>query len=273
MSKFDDFIRGVEEQQISNLNRRALIVEGVDDKNAFMAFMNMRKFNDGWESRWVIAEAGSKRNVQEAIAIKKDWMGVVDRDDWTQHEVNSALSKYPNLFVLPRFCIESYLIDPDELWEAIPENHRKTLGNVNTLKNRLNQSLHAWIRHAAMWHTVNPLWRKLRELGFVSGALEVPSVSDDKKTVETIKSWSEVLDEKSTLAEFNRMLSILQNTPSAELFSRWIYAKKFYPAVVLPALNKLLGQKAAKDLRLELFSALPPRDDLEDLWRKMGLVP
>lgn len=265
-------IAEIKTQLIGNRGTRALIVEGTGDLDALSQFLGKRF--PGWESQWVIAEAGGKRQVLKIIASESSWLGVVDRDDWTADERANHEKRNPNLFVLPRFCLESYLIDPRELWAAFPEKQRaKISGGVHDITATLATSMSDWTRHAALWHVITPLWRKLRQLGFTDGVLDTHAIPDDQKLMGFLENWAGVLDVKNTLKDFNELLALLQTKPPTELFSQWIYAKRFYPEVVHLALDKLLGAKSAKERRQAIFRTLPVPADLDGLWRKMELAP
>lgn len=56
-----------------------------------------------------------------------------------------------------------------------------------------------------------------------------------------------------------------------ELCRNWLYAKNFYPQVVHQVLNRLLGQKPAKDRRISILRTRTVPDDLAVLWNAMGL--
>lgn len=272
MSTAAERISEIKTQLIGNRGARALIVEGTDDLDALPQFLGKRF--PRWESQWVIAEAGGKRQVLKILASEPNWLGVVDRDDWTADERADHETRYPNLFVLPRFCLESYLINPQDLWAAFPEKQRaKIAGGAGELTVALTASLPDWTRHAALWHVITPLWRKLRQLGFTNGVLDTRAIPDDKKLKDFLTDWVGVLDVENTMANFDGQLASLQGMPTSELFARWIYAKKFYPEVVHPALNTLLGMKPAKERRQAIFRTLPVPADLDGLWLKMGLLP
>lgn len=265
-------IAEIKTQLIGNRGARALIVEGTSDLDALSQFLGKRF--PGWESQWVIAEAGGKRQVLKIIASEPSWLGVVDRDDWTADERADHETRNLNLYVLPRFCLESYLIEPNELWAAFPGKQRaKIPGGVTDITAALAASLPDWTRHAALWHVITPLWRKLRQLGFTDGVLDTRAIPDDQKLAIFLKDWAGVLDVKKTLSDFDLLLASLEAKPPAELFSQWIYAKRFYPEVVHLALDKLLGSKSAKERRQAIFRTLPVPADLDSLWLKMGLLP
>ncbi|MDP2434073.1 MAG: hypothetical protein Q8O33_18930 [Pseudomonadota bacterium] len=220
-----------------------------------------------------MAHAGNKKLVQGILKAEPDWLGLVDRDEWTSDELTQRQRDTPNLLVLPRFCLESYLIDPAELWAAFPEKQRlKVPGGEETLRNALLLEKARWVRHAALWHVINPLWGKLRALGFKDGVLDSNRIPDDGRLLEALKSWHDFLDAQKVFAEFQTRLAEVQALDEQTLFARWLYAKNFYPQVVHRELDKLLGQKPARGRRLALFKTRSVPDDLIFVWQHMGLM-
>jgi hypothetical protein len=58
----------------------------------------------------------------------------------------------------------------------------------------------------------------------------------------------------------------------SRLCAQWLHAKSFYPQVVHQTLNRLLGQKPAKERRLAILRTRTLPDDLVPLWQAMGLA-
>ena len=275
MSAATDRIAEIREQQLGNTGKRVLVLEGTDDVDAFGIFLG-RQFPD-WEMSWALAPAGNKKLVQEILKAEPDWLGLVDRDEWTADELARYQGLVPNLLVLPRFCLESYLIDPDELWAAFPEKQRARVeGGVATLRAALLAEKATWVRHAALWHVINPLWGKLRALGFgvrKEGVLNSKRVPDDAALLAALKSWHEFLDAQRIFSEFQVRLAEMQALGEPVLLAQWVYAKDFYPQVVHRELDRLLGQKPARVRRLALFKTRSLPEDLNFVWQRMGLIP
>jgi len=271
MSSVADRIATIKEQQLGLTGKRVLILEGADDVDAFQSFLT-RKF-PGWELAWVLAEAGNKDRVQRIIKLEPGWLGLVDRDEWTQDEWLRRQQEAPNLIVLPRFCLESYLVDAAELWAAFPVKQRlKVPGGEASLRNALLGEKANWVRHAALWHVINPLWAKLRALGFKEGVLDSTRVPDDDALLAVLKTWHDFLDAGHIFSAFQVLHAQLQVLDEPTLFSHWLYAKAFYPQVVHRELDKLLGQKPTKTRRLALFKTRTVPDDLDVVWQRMGLM-
>lgn len=271
MSKIDERIAEIKTQLIGATGAKVLIVEGPDDVDAFRIFLG-RRFPE-WERGWRIVDAGNKRQALQILSKEPTWIGLVDHDEWTQEERERHLANTPNLVVLPRFCLESYLIDPEELWQAFPEKQQqKIAGGLPQLQTALAQHKASWLRHSALWHVINPLWRRLTALGFTSGVLNTQNIPDDATLLRTLQSWHATLDAQATLGAVHRQLAELQTKSDKELFASWIYSKAFYPQVVHRLLDDLLGQRPAKERRLAIFRTLPFPADLDPLWQRMGLL-
>jgi hypothetical protein len=271
MSKVDDRILQIKTQLVGNTGVRVLLLEGPDDVDAFRILLD-RQFVD-WEKSWHLEPAGGKKAVLEMLVKESTWLGVVDRDEWTVQEITHRLIGQPNLKVLPRFCLESYLVDPAELWDAFPEKQQaKIAGGQQRLRQELRQDLAEWIRQAALWHEVRPLWTQLRELGFPNAVLVSPPMPDDTALRSLLKDWHDALDADRILAKVHALEQRLNAMSETELFSQWLYAKSFYPELVHQTLNRLLGQKDAKQRRISIFRTRSLPSDLNPLWQAMGLM-
>lgn len=266
----DELILKIKTQEIGNSNRRVLLVEGDEDFDALSIFLHKKL--PSWEQSWLLAAAGKKDHVLKILAKEPTWLGLVDRDEWTDTEIQTQINRLQNLVILPRFCLESYLVEPSELWAALPQKQRlKISGQSLQLAQEIGTEKQKWLRHAALWHVINPLWGKLRALGFNNEVLKPENVPDDDELRNKFSLWHNVLDIEQTLQEVNALIVQFQNLSNFEFYTQYLYAKKFYPIVVHATLNRLLGQKNAKERRLAIFRNLLVPADLDVLWQKMEL--
>lgn len=271
MSTAPERIAQIKAEHVGQTGKRVLLVEGTDDVDAYRGFLT-RKF-PGWERAWHLEPAGSKARVVQMAKIEPTWLGLVDRDEWTDAEITKQRTQCPSLLILPRFCVESYLIDPEELWLAFPEKQRiKIPGGEAKFRQELLTNLDEWIRHAALWHGVRPLWQQLRGLGFPDSVLASPPMPDDESLRERFKNWHDSLDAEAILSRVQGLESELALKDQSELFGKWLYAKSFYLEVVHATLNRLLGQKPAKERRIAILRTRSVPDDLVVLWDAMGLL-
>ncbi|MDP3654847.1 MAG: hypothetical protein Q8R67_24570 [Rhodoferax sp.] len=271
MSKVDERIQDIKTQLVGNTGVKVLLVEGADDVDAYRIFLD-RKF-PGWEVHWHLAEAGKKATVVEMVRKEPAWLGLVDRDEWTDAQIAAHSAASPNLLVLPRFCLESYLIDPAELWEALPAKQRaKIAGGEEQFSRELLTDLQGWIRHAALWHGVRPLWRQLRNLGFPDSVTGNPPMPDDAALRTKFKEWHVTLDVDAVLAGVHALEAKLASEDVSKLCAQWLHAKRLYSQKVQQTLDRLLGPKPAKERRLDILRTRTVPSDLAVLWQAMGLA-
>ena len=272
MSKVDERIQQIKTQLVGNTGVRVLLLEGPDDVDAFRNLLN-RQFSD-WERSWHLESAEGKKAVLAMLAKEPTWHGLVDRDEWTVQVMTAKLAGLPNLSVLPRFCLESYLVDPAELWAALPEKQQdKIPGGLAQLVQEIEAGLAGWIRQAALWHEVRPLWDHLRGLGFPNAVTGSPPMPDDAALTQLFKDWHDALDATAVLEKVKTLEQQLSAVARPELYAKWLYAKAFYPEVVHPVLNRLLGQKDSRVRRNAIFRTRSLPADMQPIWRAMGLMP
>lgn len=271
-SQIDKRIKAIKEQALGATGKQLLLLEGPDDVIAFRLLLDRQ--SPTWESHWALAAAGSKKAAQEMAQKEPDWLVLVDRDEnSTAAQVAGALiAGGSNLVHLPRFCLESYLVDPTELWNALPAGQQARIaGGLGAFESALLANLADWRRHAALWHVINPKWSGLRARGFNTDVLDPQRVPDDEQLRQTLTSWSQFMQADTLFDEVQQRLSEMTGQPLQEFLHRRLYAKAFFPLVVVPVLNRFLGQASEADRRRQLFEHLPPPADLGTVWARLGL--
>lgn len=268
MSKASERIEQIKTEQVGQTGKKVLLVEGTDDVTAYTIFLD--RLHPGWEVSWLVVPAGKKSAVIEMVKLEPKWIGLVDRDEWGSDEIDELDRHHPNLMFLPRFCLESYLVDPEELWEAFPEKQRvKIPGGVDQLREEIFKDKSAWIRHAALWFEVRSIWRQLRRLGFPDEVMNVPEVPTDDELRETFSIWGNAAE--PLLRRIHSLEAKLKAEDETKFCISWLYAKDFYPVVVHRVLDRLLGQMSAKDRRIAILRKRKLPDDLGFLWAAMEL--
>ncbi len=270
-SRIDHMIDKIRQRSVGATDRRVLIVEGSDDKQALEVLLD--RINANWTQMWAVDVAGNKN---QALAIAKKvptWLVLVDKDEWTVQQIETAQAEFVNLHVLPRFCIESYLVDPAELWLAlVPQKQAQIANGLQGLAALLLADLPSWRRHAARWTVINPLWAKLRALGFKEDILRTRNFPDDAEVAATLEQWDCLIDAPAILAAIEVALAELEGQSDSIFLHQHLYAKNFFPEVVCHGLNQLLGQRSQAQLRKDLFTKMPLPPDLDPLWQRMDLV-
>jgi len=256
---------------VSATGKRVVLVEGDDDKDAFGAILG--RHSPEWETKWTFEPANGKQNVTAILAEEAGWLGVIDRDEWTDSQVTQNTAALANLWVLPRFCLECYLVNPDELWNALPTiQQQRIAGGATQLGRAILSDISRWIRHGALWSVVNPMWEGLFNLGFQRELLDVNTAQDDVMIQNKLNEWHDFLDPTQAFTDFTARLTAVDGLPVEDQLCRWVHGKMFFSQTVVPALNRLLDQKSADDWRRDVFKTLPVPSDMDPLWQKMGLA-
>ncbi len=245
-------------------------MEGPDDRKAFR-ILNDRKIGPDWENNWELAVANGKKHIVDILRDEPTWMGVVDRDEWSEEMTASIQAELRGLFVLPRFCLENYLIDPDELWEALPVVQRDRIpGGLERLKGELLSEKEKWLRHGVLWTVINPLWSGLRALGFKEALLDVENTGNDRTIKAKLAEWHRFLNPEEIFESFKtRHQEVVQKDESEQL-RLWIHGKLFYGSCVHPVLNNFLGQKSTEQRLKEIFQTRPLPSDLNLFWDRLS---
>ena len=215
---------------------------------------------------------GHRLGVQAVVDVMADDLARIGVGD--QAQVQRAAQQYHNLFVLPRFCIESYLIVPKEIWSALPTKQRSKLPNgFADLNQDIRDNLGVWIRHAALWQVIHPLYQQMRRADNRDNILSHPlQAPDQQKLLQILQDWLEGFDPQAIAKQVDATEQALLALPPDALFTQHLYAKKFYPMVVHHALNHRLGQRPEQERVQALFRFLPLPADLEPLWARMGFA-
>ncbi len=254
---------------------RVLVVEGPDDLSFFESLLN-RVAPGQWAALWAIDHANGKQNVLKILDNESTWLGIVDRDEWSDNAAiaaRDASTRRGRLQVLPRFCMESYFIDPDEVWAALPAPQQaKVAGGKAVLAADMAASLSEWVRHGALWHAVNPLWDGLRALGFKEALLERQAAQSDAEIKRILGEWHAHLNPNPIFKEFEANVHRANATSTEEQLRKWVHGKKCFKEQVVPSLNNHLGQMSADDWMQSLRRTLPLPPDLGPLWQAMQLI-
>ncbi len=253
---------------LGRTDRQVLVVEGTDDVAVLRILLNRQL--PGWETRWALDEAQGKANVLAMTELEPQWLFLVDSDEDDPAHLAALQASMPNLMVLPRFCIESYACVPAEIWPAVEGSAalKKTDGFA-VFEAELLAGLDNWRRHAALWHAVNPLWKQLTALGFNNALLNPADVPDDAAVQVRLDQWSSVLAPATVKSKFDDEHVAIKAMAQDDFLRQKLYAKRYFPQVVLPVLNRWLGQADKAKRMAELMQRIPVPVDLGPLWARM----
>lgn len=274
MKEFEWHIKTILETKITE-GKRALIVEGKTDELVFTQLL--KKVDPQWETNWVLAEVGGKRNVVEILSKQSDWLGIVDRDEWDDAQLSQRQQQLPNLLVLPRFCIENYLVVPSELLHGLPLKQRTKLPReseeaIGAIASSITAALDSWIHFGAAWAIINPLWDELRLLGFNRDLLDPQQVITEQGFLTHCQRWYEHLDPALLLQRYQNKLSEIRQLSVDDQLRTIVHGKKFYKDVVTPVFMQLLAIQKAISVDV-WFREMPVPADLAFVWQRMDLTP
>ena len=216
-----------------------------------------------------------KRQLLELLKLEPDWVGIVDRDEWDQPVIDQHMSDRSNLCVLPRFCIENYLIHPVELWPAIPAIRQETVaGGESTFTAAVEGELYKYLRHGVLWKVVTPLWSGLRTIGFkeaLASEESLETVQSDREIKRILAEWGALLEPVRIFADFQTELSKAEVAPITEQLSMWVHGKVFWKNVVYPIMNRQFGQIKESERRKQILRTIPKPVDLQPLFDRLSV--
>ena len=271
-TKFHEAMR----KDVGLLPKCVLVVEGPDDKN-FVESLLDRRAPGAWQAQWMIGVAGGKTNVAKILGHEPAWHGLVDRDEWTQSDMVAHQAKFPGrLHILSRFCVESYFVIPNELWLLLPPARQAQItGGREAFETVLLSEHDTWLRHGALWHTINPLWAGLRSLGFKDELLDMTNATKTDAQIEAkLDEWHRYLEPGTIMQAFRDALAAARGVSIDEQLKMRIHGKKFFEMHINSELSRLLSRpsQSAEKTLAELgqgMIALPP--DLVPVWNAIGL--
>ena len=259
-----------------NIDKKAILVEGKYDYDPFANFFV--KKSPEWERNFVIVAVGNKRKVLEKLKHKSVAFGIVDNDTWGKEEIKKAKDEHgENLFVIPRYCMENYIVIPKEIKVALPPEKRDVVEFSKILKN-----LEKWKTHAALWRAVTPLWSGLVSLNFNQALLpenisEIPTESAIKSK---LKEWNSVLDIDKTLEKFEEEKERFFKMDNNEFIKIHVHGKHFFDNEIFPIVSaaydqlekKEMGKKemGKKEIKKGLFQNISLPEDLQPIFNKLG---
>ena len=148
---------------------------------------------------------------------------------------------------------------PNELWNALPEAKQKQIGKEANLTEPLLQVLPAWVKHGAMWRTLRERYHDAR----LPDGLEDKPVTDDVEIRKILKDWHDNLDPDRIIGDYEQRFHDAQNLSQEQQFRAYIHGAKFFDAVVVPTLNKLLAQSSREKWLQQLSEDLQSPDDIK----------
>ena len=173
-----------------------ILVEGADDVRVYRRFLD--KLATGWDTQAVLLAAQGKLRLIRALKQRPTWVGLVDRDEWREADVLDAITKLPRLRALPRFCLESCLSVPAEIWAALPPVQQTRIDDANDLFDPIDAALPDWVAHGAMWRVL----RELYHLAQLPDGLDDQPVTDLNQITRILTDWHQQLDPQRVIGNY-----------------------------------------------------------------------
>ncbi len=269
MSGYDEAYAQVRSELAATPNKRVLLVEGTGDVE-FLTFLldkpPLRELNA--HAGWVFGAAGGKDSVLRMLEREPTWVGLVDRDAWSEQEIQQILRRTPNLRLLPRYCIENYAVDPGAFGSLADQVPPERVPQWQGALTDIDASWPHAIRHGSLWRAVQPLQDALQELGF-NGTLLRFQLPDDGKVWDILCSWSELMNAERVYEEYGRFYQQGCAMSAAKAQRLWVHGKMFWRHVVAPALGDVLGEANEARLRRQVMRRMPLPDDMRLLLEEL----
>ncbi|HLP57754.1 MAG TPA: DUF4435 domain-containing protein [Candidatus Deferrimicrobium sp.] len=247
--------------------KKAVLVEGEEDQIAYELLFGKKYSN--WENHLLFYPVDGKNKVINELKKSSDFIGIIDKDEWSGEDIAESKKELPNLIVIPRYCMESYLVDPEEIWQALPPNRRKEI-KYDDLRNAILEDLENWTRHAALWHAVLPLYPILKKSGFNQILLNHTDIIKNEEFIkEKLNEWHNILDPDNTYKKYLALFSEINSFSLREKLHQWIHGKKFWEQHVSKKLVFFFGQEEREKYAAELWEYHGIPGDWEEIWAKI----
>jgi len=254
-------------EKIAGSSKKVILVEGKDDEIACKHLFD-KKYHQ-WERLLSVFSAGGKINVINELKRSPDFIGIIDKDEWSEEDINNIKAEINNLIVIPRYCMESYLVNPDEIWEALPGNIRQNV-NYEVFKNAVLENIDDWTNHSALWHAVLPLYSKLKKSGFNQVLLnEIEKIKDEVFIKAKLNEWHNILDPGNTFEKYRSLLSEITGVSIEERLHKWIHGKKFWEVHVSGKMVEFFGQKSREKYANEIWKHRLIPGDWHEIWPEL----
>lgn len=231
---------------------KELAVEGKTDKFILEVFLtageNAGYWKD-WSSQLLIEVAGKKYNVIEKLkqGNSRIW-GLIDHDALPVDTLAHYQQTYPQLLILPRWTIENYFIDPDELIQLLPPQASSIL-----IRDEIERQKSEALKFGALWHVFTEAGIFSEDFPNPRGLCKIPMPSD-AEIYNRLSRWNNQLNPDTTLKAYLEYQQSFLANPSLN-YAYHIHGKNFFLQVVQPILNKIT-QKSEDDWKRELLKSV-----------------
>ncbi len=248
------------EQQAAR-GKAVLLVEGDDDREVIEEILRQRRST--WATKVRIIACGGREHVLQRMKTFHPALGLVDRDTWTQTEVEEARREQPQLYITTGWCLENLFLSPAWL-----QSYDERVGDA------LSSKREEWVRAGALWWTLQRAreaqqqWQT--EIGWSYGS--PPKKLDLSSKKALAESLSAVISEQvrressfepEAVAEtFEKRCKEMLQLPEAEQWSTGVHGKRAFNELLLQQIQTVCGQTPS---RIELASQIGRPAPLDEL--------
>lgn len=222
----------------NNAGKILIVAEGEDDSKMLQSLFQV--IRPTWRIRFTIEYVSGKQRVYRACrdSLGHHWKGLVDCDEWGEDRVREESARTPNVEILPRFTAENFWINPDELFQLLPDHLWVTFPDAREqIKADIDLQLADWLAHGVMWRVMLRRQSGLGGLKFPNELMEQP-VTDETQILTILEKWHDHLDPNTILQEYRQELASARLLSKSEQYNRIVHGKRFFRQVVTLALNK-----------------------------------
>jgi hypothetical protein len=162
-----------------------------------------------------------------------------------------------------RHGLESYFTDPEEIAAALLAKDRQFHGaHIATLREQIESHRAAWVDHWSLCVTMSRMCRRLGEESFPGFFHDQYALPADIEIKKRLKTWGAAVDSRAAFLAFDEERTRARGAfPSIQLRS-CVYAKKFYPIIVVQGVLDVLRPSDSRGWMLKLAKWSPnvPKD-------------
>ena len=228
--------------------KKVVVVEGDDDRSFLEGVLN-RVMHRRWQARIAVVVAEGRSRVLDWTGPQGHFanhFGLVDRDTWTDAEVDAHQRERPFLFVTSGWCLENLVLE------------RAAEGALGVpLAQVLHDALPAWRAAGARWWVLHrwrsalaPWWSRLGAYGAPSPAVQA---LDEARLRADLFGDAQCAELISLVERWQQREQELCALPPAEQWRRGVHGKAALQALLAPALaQRWPGQERSQALGAEL---------------------
>ena len=245
-------------------NKRVLLVEGTGDVAFLTLMLDKPPLQDeNIFADWVVAPAGGKDAVLRLLKERPGLHAMVDRDAWSEKESANMERMYPGLHILPRFCIENYLICPEELARAIP--------GFAELTPQIVKEIPQAVRHGCLWRAAQPLYEELLQAGFNRSLLRYPPPGEAEMR-DILSNWQHLLSPENVHQRMEEHFQNMKGADQQTLLHRYVHGKVFWRGCIETMAARFFPDRKSEELKREVYRRLSLPKDLEEFLKGIFLA-